>query len=347
MCYPKPGPRCSAHAKEEVKKAKDFLKQAQNEDNPNKLQGAKERLKKAYRIWNSTPEGQKNLSKKAEESVREQDSKYFNKLLEQGQELRKQQFQNMKNSKKQTHQRKPNFSPESLEKAEEEKTKFINKLNGFNDEDKQFLTQVMEFSETMHNGQKRLEGKEKIPYIIHPLQVANYLLDKNVKDRRLISVALLHDTVEDCSHKIVKKKNVNVNERMRLASDEISTMFDKDIGDDVFDLSNPSLPKKMDISEKRKAYHDHARKVLVDESRNYYVPVVKFADFYNNAGRINPSDGTRAHHFYAKYQPMLKIFKDSFNKYKNSIDPQLLSQLNKDMREVSSNLSQARKELFG
>lgn len=52
------------------------------------------------------------------------------------------------------------------------------------------------FAEAAHNGQVRFSGE---PYIIHPLNVANILLDFHPDEDSIIT-ALLHDVVEDTDH---------------------------------------------------------------------------------------------------------------------------------------------------
>lgn len=45
----------------------------------------------------------------------------------------------------------------------------------------------------------RSKRKGGAPYIIHPLEVASYLINLNIDDDNIISAAILHDVVEDCN----------------------------------------------------------------------------------------------------------------------------------------------------
>ena len=54
----------------------------------------------------------------------------------------------------------------------------------------------MQFASYKHRDQRR-KGKGKIPYINHPIEVANILVKAGVKDYDVLAAALLHDTVED------------------------------------------------------------------------------------------------------------------------------------------------------
>ncbi len=56
---------------------------------------------------------------------------------------------------------------------------------------------ALPFAREQHKGQSR-DGKEKIPYIYHPLLVTCHALALGLDDDNLISTALLHDVCEDC-----------------------------------------------------------------------------------------------------------------------------------------------------
>ena len=55
------------------------------------------------------------------------------------------------------------------------------------------LVQAYEFSERMHQGQKRRSGE---PYFVHPVEVAKILTEMRL-DVPTVVTGLLHDTVED------------------------------------------------------------------------------------------------------------------------------------------------------
>ena len=55
------------------------------------------------------------------------------------------------------------------------------------------LNKALDYATKMHDGQKRESGE---PYIIHPIAVANILIDLGL-DYSAVSAALLHDCVED------------------------------------------------------------------------------------------------------------------------------------------------------
>ena len=55
------------------------------------------------------------------------------------------------------------------------------------------MEEAVAFASAVHEGQKRESGD---PYIIHPLAVAEYLLDMGM-DAATVIAGVLHDTVED------------------------------------------------------------------------------------------------------------------------------------------------------
>jgi len=68
------------------------------------------------------------------------------------------------------------------------------------------IFKALEFAAIRHKAQFR-KGKDKIPYINHPIQVANLLAnDAGEKDPVLLMAAILHDVVEDTVETVKEKK---------------------------------------------------------------------------------------------------------------------------------------------
>lgn len=79
----------------------------------------------------------------------------------------------------------------------------------FQKSEKLMMRKALDFAKLAHNGQKRDEGT---PYIMHPLRVANILMDEVAAMKAdLICTALLHDVIEDCGITMKELKN-NFNE---------------------------------------------------------------------------------------------------------------------------------------
>lgn len=72
---------------------------------------------------------------------------------------------------------------------------------------------VLPFARELHEGQVR-KGKDKVPFIYHPLLVACHALALGLDDDNLVSAALLHDVCEDCD---VRLEELPVNEETRRA----------------------------------------------------------------------------------------------------------------------------------
>ncbi|MDE7200337.1 MAG: helix-turn-helix domain-containing protein [Lachnospiraceae bacterium] len=58
-------------------------------------------------------------------------------------------------------------------------------------------SKVLPYARELHKGQIR-KGKDKVPYIYHPLLISCHALALGLDDDNLISTALLHDVCEDC-----------------------------------------------------------------------------------------------------------------------------------------------------
>jgi GTP pyrophosphokinase len=72
-------------------------------------------------------------------------------------------------------------------------TAFEKKLENYSDDDRKRILQAAKLSRKLHDGQQRDSGE---PYFVHPLQVAEILLDLNL-DASTVAAAFLHDVLED------------------------------------------------------------------------------------------------------------------------------------------------------
>lgn len=59
------------------------------------------------------------------------------------------------------------------------------------------VAKALEYATKAHEGQYR-KGEGQVPYITHPVAVANILWKAGERSEVLLAAALLHDTVEDC-----------------------------------------------------------------------------------------------------------------------------------------------------
>nr|MBP3598104.1 hypothetical protein [Eubacterium sp.] len=74
-------------------------------------------------------------------------------------------------------------------------------------------SKVLPYVRELHKGQVR-KGKDRVPYVYHPLMVACHALALGLDDDDMISAALLHDVCEDCE---VKAEELPVNEPTKRA----------------------------------------------------------------------------------------------------------------------------------
>ena len=74
-------------------------------------------------------------------------------------------------------------------------------------------SKVLAYARELHKGQLR-KGKDKVPYIYHPLLISCHALALGLDDDNIISTALLHDVCEDCG---VSYEELPVNEETRTA----------------------------------------------------------------------------------------------------------------------------------
>lgn len=90
-------------------------------------------------------------------------------------------------------------------------------------------SRVLPYVRKLHEGQFR-KGKDKVPYIYHPLLIACHALALGLDDDDLVSAALLHDVCEDCG---VTIEELPVNDATKEAV-ELLTKDDKKQSDEVY-----------------------------------------------------------------------------------------------------------------
>ncbi|MGB9711011.1 MAG: RelA/SpoT family protein [Thermodesulfovibrio sp.] len=119
------------------------------------------------------------------------------------------------------------------------------------------------FSREAHCAQIRKEG---IPYIYHPLAVADILADMKL-DSTTIAAGLLHDTVEDAEMTI----------------DDIKEIFNPDV---AFLVDAVTKLSKLQFSTVEEAQAESFRKMFLAMSKDIRVILIKFADRLHNMRTI-------------------------------------------------------------
>jgi len=118
-------------------------------------------------------------------------------------------------------------------------------------------------SREAHCEQKRKEG---IPYIYHPLAVAEILVQMKL-DATTIAAGLLHDTIEDAE----------------MTVDDISDMFSPEV---AFLVDAVSKLSKLKFSTVEEAKAENFRKMFLAMSKDIRVILIKFADRLHNMRTI-------------------------------------------------------------
>jgi len=136
----------------------------------------------------------------------------------------------------------------------------VEKVLGYDPKaDGSLLTRAFDYAADAHRHQRRKSGD---PYILHPLAVAEILIDLKLDDAT-IAAALLHDTIEDTE----------------ATEDDIRSLF----GEEITTLVN-GLTKidKIDLVTKRAKQAENFRKLLLAISSDIRVLLVKLADRLHN-----------------------------------------------------------------
>lgn len=129
----------------------------------------------------------------------------------------------------------------------------------FTKEETELIDKAYALAAQAHKAQLRYSGQ---PYIIHPLAVADILMDFGM-DAQSIEAALLHDTVED--------------------TDVTLEDLQREFGDEVANLVNGVTKLgKIPLSTKEEQQAENIRKMLLAMSEDIRVIIIKLADRLHN-----------------------------------------------------------------
>ncbi len=126
------------------------------------------------------------------------------------------------------------------------------------------LDKALEYASRMHDGQYRATGE---PYIIHPIAVANLLLDIGM-DHSTVAAALLHDCIEDTPS----------------TSDEITELFGAEI---CMLVSGVTKLEKMVFKSKEEEQAENFRRMFFAMAKDIRVILIKLADRLHNMRTID------------------------------------------------------------
>ena len=137
------------------------------------------------------------------------------------------------------------------------------KLTDLNEKDQSKIMDAAEWAKDLHKDQKRASGE---PYFIHPLRVAEILIDMNMDTDTIIS-ALLHDVLEDT--------NVVFNEIKRRYGKEVANMVEGVTKISILKAKSKSIQEAETI-----------RKMLLAMAKDIRVIIIKLADKLHNMGTL-------------------------------------------------------------
>ena len=151
--------------------------------------------------------------------------------------------------------------PFSVEMAKEE---LLQKFSAkFGSEKGKTMEEAVAFAEAVHGEQKRESGE---PYIIHPIAVAEYLLDMGM-DAATVIAGVLHDTVED-------GKNIT--------PDEISKRFSPEVAHLVDGVTKLTRSGQKEYVTKKQEQNENLTKLFLAIADDVRVVIIKLADRLHN-----------------------------------------------------------------
>ena len=142
---------------------------------------------------------------------------------------------------------------------------FIQKIHQREDLDSEAITRAYYLAERTHAHQKRKSGE---PYILHPVAVANIILEIG-GDETMICAALLHDTIEDA-----------------LNPSEVDTAIEEGFGKEVYYLVH-ALSKNADILDKHEQQEHFFQQMEEALQSDISVFFLKMADLIHNLQTID------------------------------------------------------------
>jgi len=151
--------------------------------------------------------------------------------------------------------------------------KFKERISHYSDEERQRILKAAEWAEELHRGQRRASGE---PYVIHPLKVAEILIDLEM-DAETIVAALLHDILEDTT----------------ISAAEIRDRFGKNVESLVDGVTKISIIK---AKSKSVQAAETIRKMLFAMTKDIRVILIKLADKLHNMSTLEflPTEKVRA-----------------------------------------------------
>lgn len=149
----------------------------------------------------------------------------------------------------------------------------------------------------LHEGQVR-KGKDRVPYIYHPLMLCCHALALGLDEDDIIATALLHDVVEDCD---ISVEDLPVNKEVQKAvsllsfsktpeetKDQAKNRYYQNISKNRLAVIVKVLDRCNNISSMAVAFSKEKMAEYIDETENFVMPVLdcmkhNYPECYNAA----------------------------------------------------------------
>lgn len=154
---------------------------------------------------------------------------------------------------------------------EEIVNRFLNKTEKYSLEDRQKIEKAAWYANEKHINQKRNSGE---PYIIHPIAVAETLIQLNM-DCDTVCAGLLHDVIEDTDS----------------TAEEVEELFGKNVLELVEGVTKIANIKNLSRSA---AEAETIRKMFIAMSKNMPVIIIKLSDKLHNMRTLQYKEKERA-----------------------------------------------------
>ena len=149
--------------------------------------------------------------------------------------------------------------------------RFLQKVTTYSQEDYNKIEKAAYYANKKHENQKRKSGE---PYIIHPLAVAETLIQLNM-DADTVCAGLLHDVIEDTD----------------TSEENITELFGKNVCELVQGVTKIANIKNLSKSAQEA---ETIRKMFIAMSKNMPVIIIKLADKLHNMRTLQYMEPTRA-----------------------------------------------------
>jgi GTP diphosphokinase / guanosine-3',5'-bis(diphosphate) 3'-diphosphatase len=149
--------------------------------------------------------------------------------------------------------------------------RFLQKVTTYSQEDYNKIEKAAYYANKKHENQKRKSGE---PYIIHPLAVAETLIQLNM-DADTVCAGLLHDVIEDTD----------------TSEETITELFGKNVCELVQGVTKIANIKNLSKSAQEA---ETIRKMFIAMSKNMPVIIIKLADKLHNMRTLQYMEPTRA-----------------------------------------------------